>query len=60
MLRLVVPMCLDLSHLSSADAEQRSLLVPQLSLCPLERRDVDVIKWEEGHVVVPAERAACN
>jgi len=59
-LRLVVPICLDLSPLSSADLEQRPLLVPQLSLCPLERRDVYVIKREENHVGVPAEWAACN
>ena len=59
-MRLVLPICLDLSPLGSADLEQLPLLISQLSLCPLERRDVDVIEREEGHVVVPAERAACN
>ena len=59
-MRLVLPMCLDLSPLGSADLEQLPLLISQLSLCPLERRVVDVIERLEGHVVVPAERAACN
>jgi len=59
-MRLVLPTCLDLSPLGSANLEQLPLLISQLSLCPLERRDVDDIAREEGHVVAPAEWAACH
>jgi len=59
-LRLVAPIRLDLSPLSSADLKQHPLLVPHLSLCPLYHRNVDIVEREESHVGVPAEWATCN
>jgi len=55
-MHFVLLICLDLSPLGS----ELPLLISRLSLCPLERGDVDVNAREEGYVVAPAERAACN